>query len=83
MKLYGIYEQVVGVPASSLSQLRVPWSENVEDPWFLTWPLLVPAGGDPPDFTGRAVLCHGPGVHAFRLHNDGTGASIQCEAHLL
>ena len=33
MKLYGIYEQVVGVPASSLSQLRGPWPENVEDPW--------------------------------------------------
>ena len=34
MKLYGIYEKVVGVPASSLSQLRGPWPENVEDPWF-------------------------------------------------
>ena len=33
MKLYGIYEQVVGVPASSLSQLRGPWPENVEEPW--------------------------------------------------
>jgi hypothetical protein len=33
MKLYGIYEQVVGVPASSLSRLRGPWPENVEDPW--------------------------------------------------
>ena len=32
MKLYGIYEQVVGVPALSLSQLRGPWPENVEDP---------------------------------------------------
>ena len=32
MKLYGIYEQVVGVPASSLSQLRGPRPENVEDP---------------------------------------------------
>ena len=35
MKLYGIYEQVVGVPASSLSQLRGPWPENVEDPWSM------------------------------------------------
>ena len=34
MKLYGIYEKVVGVPASSLSQLRGPWPENIEDPWF-------------------------------------------------
>ena len=34
MKLYGIYEQVVGVPASSLSQLRGPWPENIEDPYF-------------------------------------------------
>ena len=33
MKLYGIYEKVVGVPASSLSQLRGPWPENVEDPY--------------------------------------------------
>ena len=31
MKLYEIYEQV-GVPASSLSQLRGPWPGNVEDP---------------------------------------------------
>ena len=31
--VYGIYEKVVGVPASSLSQLRGPWPENVEDPW--------------------------------------------------
>ena len=30
--LYGNYEKVVGVPASSLSQLRGPWPENVEDP---------------------------------------------------
>ena len=35
MKLYGIYEKVVGVPASSLSQLRGPWPENVEDPWYI------------------------------------------------
>ena len=43
MKLYGIYEQVVGVPASSLSQLRGPWSENVEDPWtsWLYWAQLA------------------------------------------
>ena len=34
MKLYGIYEQVVGIPASSLSQLRGPWTQNVEDPCF-------------------------------------------------
>ena len=32
MTLYGIYEEVVGVPASSLSQLRAPWPENVADP---------------------------------------------------
>ena len=31
--LYGIYEKAVGVPASSLSRLRGPWPENVEDPW--------------------------------------------------
>ena len=34
MKRYGIYDKVVGFPASSLSQLRGPWPENIEDPWF-------------------------------------------------
>ena len=30
--VYGIYDKVVGVPASSLSQLRGPWPENLKTP---------------------------------------------------
>lgn len=45
--------------------------------------LLVPVGCDPSDFAGRAVLRHHPRVHTFRLHDDGAGASIEREAHLL
>ena len=29
---HNVIQYVVGVPASSLSQLRGPWPENVEDP---------------------------------------------------
>ena len=54
MKLHGIYEKVVGVPASSLSQLRGPWPENVEDPWFR--------------LTCVYTVCIG--IHRYRLNFD-------------